>query len=96
MMDAETKRAARVRLRRIAGQVEGIQRMVAQDRYCVDVLLQIAAVQAALGRVGKLVLGTHVETCVSDALSSGDEEERRKKIDELMEVFSRYGRMGSR
>ena len=66
-MQEETKRGVDRRLRRIAGQVGGIQRMVEEDRYCVDVLLQVAAARAALDRVGKLVLASHVETCVADA-----------------------------
>ena len=79
------------RLRRIAGQVAGIERMLAEDRYCVDVLLQIAAVRAALDRAGKLLLGGHVESCVAEAFASGSARERRKKMDELLEVFSRFG-----
>ena len=93
LLDAEAKQGARSRLRRIAGQVAGIERMIEEDRYCVDVLLQIAAVESALDRVGKIVLGSHVETCVSSALASGKARERREKIDELLEVFSRFGRI---
>ena len=70
--------------------------MVEEDRYCVDVLLQIASAQAALGEAGKLVLRSHVETCVSAAIASGKPAERKQKIDELMQVFSRYGCMGAR
>jgi DNA-binding FrmR family transcriptional regulator len=88
---SDTREQVEQRLRRIAGQVGGIQRMVEQDRYCVDVLLQIAAVRAALDRVGKLVLGSHVETCVAQAFESGSARERRRKRDELLEVFSRFG-----
>ena len=96
MMNPTTKAKVVGRLRRIAGQVEGVLRMVEQDRYCVDILLQIAAAQAALGQTGKLVLRSHVETCVSDALSTGKSAQRRQKIDELMEVFARYGGLGGR
>lgn len=81
------------RLRKIAGQVEGIQRMVQEDRYCVDVLLQIAAVEGALDRVGHLVLASHVDTCVAGALEGGNAKERKRKLDELMQVFSRFGRV---
>lgn len=82
------------RLRRIAGQVAGIQRMVEEDRYCVDVLLQIAAVRAALEQAGKLLLGAHVETCVRDAVESGAPRERKAKVDELLEVLARFGAVG--
>jgi CsoR family transcriptional regulator, copper-sensing transcriptional repressor len=96
MMHDSTKSKVLARLRRIAGQVEGVARMVEQDRYCVDVLLQIASAQAALGQAGTLVLRSHVETCVSAVLASGNPAERKQKVDELMKVFSRYGRLGTR
>ena len=82
------------RLKRIAGQVAGIQRMVEEDRYCVDVLLQIAAVRAALEQAGKLLLGAHVETCVRDAIESGTPRERKAKVDELLDVLARFGAVG--
>jgi DNA-binding FrmR family transcriptional regulator len=95
-MTEEVRRQIDGRLKRIAGQVAGIQRMVAEDRYCVDVLHQIAAVRAALDGAGKLVLGAHVETCVADAFATGNARERRKKTDELLDVFSRFGSLGGR
>ena len=91
MTDPETKRKLQARLKRVAGQIGGIERMVDDDRYCVDVLLQIAAARAALDRVGKILLGSHVKTCVTDALRDGDDADRDEKIDELLEVFERYG-----
>lgn len=96
MMDDATKKKVLTRLRKIAGQVGGIARMVEEDRYCVDVLLQVASAQAALGEAGKLLLRSHVGTCVSSAMASGKPAERKQKIDELMQVFSRYGCMGGR
>ncbi len=90
MMDADTKGRALGRLRRIEGQVQGIQRMVEEDKYCVDILLQLAAVQGAVEQVQKLVLGQHLETCVSEAIRSGNARERQKKVGDLMEVFSRF------
>ncbi len=90
MMDADTKGKALGRLRRIEGQVQGIQRMVEEDKYCVDLLLQLAAVQGAVEQVQKIVLGQHIETCVSEAIRSGNARERQKKVGELMEVFSRF------
>ena len=96
MIDHADKKKVRARLRRIAGQVEGIARMIDEERYCVDVLLQIASAQAALGQASKLVLTSHVEACVSEALASGRPTERKQKLDELMEVFARYGRLPGR
>jgi DNA-binding FrmR family transcriptional regulator len=82
------------RLRRAEGQVAAIRRMVEENAYCVDVLVQIAAVRGALGRVGEEVLQHHVETCVTEAFRAGDPTARQVKIDELMEVFARYGGFG--
>lgn len=95
-MKTDTKQKAHARLRRIGGQVEGIQRMLDDDRYCVDVLLQVAAARAALDRVGKLILASHVETCVADAFASGRRRDRDKKMAELLEVFSRFGYVNAR
>ena len=94
MMNDTTKRKVKSRLRRIAGQIEGIARMVESDRYCVDILLQIASAQAALGQAGALVLRSHVETCIADALAAGKPSARKQKLDELMKVLSRYGCLG--
>ena len=91
MIDDETKGKAQGRLRRIEGQVQGLQRMIAADAYCVDILLQVSAVQGALEQVQKLLLGRHIESCVADALRSGSRTERQRKVDELLEVFSRFG-----
>jgi len=91
MLNAEIKAKARGRLRRIEGQVQGLQRMIEHDAYCVDILLQISAVQGALEQVQKLLLGRHIESCVADALRSGSKSERQQKVDELLEVFTRFG-----
>ncbi len=94
MINAETRREVLSRLKRIEGQVQGIQRMVAEDKYCVDILLQVSAVKGALEQVSKRLLGQHIESCVAEAFTSGDDRERERKIEELLEVFSRFGRTG--
>jgi CsoR family transcriptional regulator, copper-sensing transcriptional repressor len=91
MLNEDTKAKARGRLRRIEGQVQGLQRMVENDAYCVDILLQISAVQGALEQVQKLLLGRHIESCVTDALRSGSKTDRQQKIEELLDVFARFG-----
>jgi len=91
VLNDEGKAKARGRLRRIEGQVQGLQRMIEADAYCVDVLLQISAVQGALEQVQKLLLGRHIESCVTDALRTGSRSERQQKIEELLEVFARFG-----
>jgi len=80
------------RLNKIEGQVRGISRMVEEKRYCIDVITQIAAVRAALRRVEEAVLKDHVSHCVQHAIASGDPDEQRKKVAELMEVIERSNR----
>ena len=84
------------RLRRVEGQISAVCRMVEEEEYCVDILLQISAVQGALGKAGQLLLGSHVETCVATAFESGSKKDRQRSIDELMEVFARYGGVSRR
>mgnify|MGYP000454067040 CR=1 FL=1 len=91
-MQDQAKKAVEKRLGRIEGQVRGIARMVADDRYCIDIVTQVAAVRAALKRVEEEVLRDHVAHCVEHAITSGDKEEQREKIAELMQVLERSGR----
>ncbi len=90
MMDAETKAKALGRLRRIEGQVQGIHRMVEGDKYCVEVLLQLSAVQGAVEQMHKLVLGQHIESCLSEAIRSSTARERQRKVNEVLDVFARF------
>lgn len=77
------------RLGRIEGQVRGIARMVEEDRYCIDVLTQVAAVKAALARVESEMLKDHLHHCIEGAIVSGDAGEQRKKAAELIELMER-------
>jgi CsoR family transcriptional regulator, copper-sensing transcriptional repressor len=86
-------RALHNRLRRIEGQVRGLQRMVDEDAYCVDILTQVAAVQTALEQVAVNVLDAHVRTCVSDAVAGPDEEQAEAKLDELMIAVRRFAKV---
>ena len=85
------KKRLLARLRRAEGQLAGIGRMIEDDKACVDTLIQISAIQGALGKIGKLILTEHVESCVADALQNGNEEHRKETIDGLIDVFSRFG-----
>ena len=80
------------RLHRIEGQVRGLERMVEQDRYCIDVLTQISAVSTALESVALRILDDHVQHCVADALASGDEAAAQEKSRELLEAVQRFAR----
>lgn len=75
------------RLKRIEGQVRGLQRMVDEDRYCGDILDQIASVQQALRSTGKIITRNHLETCVTDALRSGDRDAAQETYDEVMDLL---------
>ena len=88
-MDAATKKASLARLTRIAGQVRGVARMVEEDRYCIDVLTQLRAAQAALAKVEQEVLEDHLRHCVAQAFSHGGEDDRQRMIRELVEVLER-------
>jgi CsoR family transcriptional regulator, copper-sensing transcriptional repressor len=82
------QRAIHNRLSRIEGQVRGIQRMVDEDAYCIDILTQVAAVQTALENVAVQVLDGHVRHCVADAVKAGDDGDA--KLDELMAAVRRF------
>lgn len=86
--DAE-KTAVTNRLKRIEGQVRGIQKMVEEDRYCVDILVQISAINAALKKVGFEVAERHVKHCVHDAAASG---EGQPMVDELLHVLKQISK----
>lgn len=88
-MEDDTRSTCVKRLNRIEGQVRGIARMVEDDRYCIDVMTQIAAVRAALQRVEDAILKDHVGHCVQHAITAGDRSEQRKKIEELVALLAR-------
>jgi DNA-binding FrmR family transcriptional regulator len=78
------------RLARIEGQVRGIARMIEDDRYCIDILTQIGAVDTALEAVGLKVLEEHVQHCVAGALASGNAKQAEEKSRELLEAVQRF------
>ncbi len=91
-IDAEAKARALDGLKRIEGQVRGLQRMIEDERYCADVLTQISAVHEALRKVGKLLMRNHLEHCVTDALRSGDSGAATGAYDEVMDLMYRYAK----
>ena len=86
------KEALVKRLHRIEGQVRGVERMVEDDRYCIDILTQIAATTTALESLAFQILEGHVESCVAGALSSGDADVAAEKSRELLEAVHRFSR----
>jgi DNA-binding FrmR family transcriptional regulator len=91
-MQNDTKKAVLKRLNRIEGQIRGLGRMVEEDRYCIDVVTQISAVRAALRRAEEEILRDHVAHCVEHAIASGDKDDQRRKLVEIMEVLGRADR----
>ncbi len=92
MQHGYDKETLKKRLHRIEGQVRGLERMVDEDRYCIDILTQVAAVRTALESLGLKILEDHVQHCVRDALASGDEPTARQKSDELLAAVARFSK----
>ena len=90
MIDEQTKKAATRRLKLIRGQIDGIERMVDQEKYCIDIINQITAVRNALEKVSLLVMKRHIESCVADSIEIGDVKKKNQKIDELMETLYKF------
>lgn len=80
------------RMKRIEGQARGIAKMMEEDRYCIDILQQMAAMEGALRSARAKVLGIHAGHCIEDAVQSGDVAEQREKFGELIELFGKVGR----
>lgn len=78
------------RLKRIEGQIKGIQKMIQDDKYCVDVLTQVAAAKAAINKVGGMLLKSHAMGCVKGAVLSDDKEKSSEMIDELVDVVLKF------
>ena len=91
-VDEAAKRQLLLRLRRIEGQVRGLQRMVEEERYCPEVMEQISAVQESLRGVGRILLRNHLRHCVAGAIRSGDQARSRRMYDELAALFFKHAR----
>ncbi len=90
--DPQLKRKALLRLKRIEGQVRGIARMIDEERYCPEVLVQLSAVHESLRSVGRLLLRNHLEHCATSAIRSGDKNSAARTYDELTTLFYRSAR----
>lgn len=87
MINEEVKEQSLKRLKKIEGQVKGIQKMVDNEKYCIDIINQINAARRALDQVALLVMKRHVESCVAEAIKVGN---HTNKIDELMDTIDRF------
>ena len=86
----EAKEDMLKRLRRIEGQVRGIHKMIEEEKYCVDILTQVAAVRAAMNRVGSLILEKHSMTCIENAISSEDKGKALNELAKTMQSFMKF------
>jgi DNA-binding FrmR family transcriptional regulator len=86
-MDELTRKTVSQRLNSAAGHLKGIERMVQEDTYCIDVIKQIQAVQAALNKVSTLILDSHLRTCVTTAIQGDNPQEREAVLQEITSVF---------
>jgi CsoR family transcriptional regulator, copper-sensing transcriptional repressor len=91
-IDRELQSDAVRRLRRIEGQIRGIQRMVEEGRYCADILTQVASAHEALRGVGRLLMRNHLQHCVTDAIRSGDGTEAERAYDEVLDLMYKHAR----
>jgi CsoR family transcriptional regulator, copper-sensing transcriptional repressor len=91
-VDPEIKASNLRRLSRIEGQVRGIERMVEEDRYCADILMQVSSAQQALRAVARALMRNHLAHCASHAIRTGSEEERQAMYDELLEIIYKNAR----
>ncbi|MEN8376582.1 MAG: metal-sensitive transcriptional regulator [Gemmatimonadota bacterium] len=91
-VDPEIRKTATDRLRRIEGQVRGLQKMVDEGRYCADILVQVSAVHEALRGVGKLLMGNHLRHCVTHALRGEDDDEAERTYAEVLDLMYRHAR----
>jgi len=91
-MDAKGRAKLKARLSRIEGQIRGIARMVEEDRYCPDILLQIAAANESLRSTARVLLDSHVRHCVTDAIRSKEPKRTEEVYGELSDLFAKFAR----
>lgn len=90
MLAGEDKKDFCVRLRRLGSQVEAVGRMIEDDEYCVDILMQLSAATGALGKAGQIVLENHLKTYVQEAMTGGKRSDRDEKLQKLVELFRKH------
>ena len=90
--EAAARQNLLLRLRRVEGQVRGVQKMVEDDRYCPDVLMQMSAIHESLRAVERILMKDHLQHCATEALRSGDDKQAQRTYNELTELFYRHAR----
>lgn len=79
-----------IRLKKIEGQIRGVQKMIEEKRYCIDILTQLSSVVGAIKRVEENILARHLKGCVTQAFVSGSQDEKKEKIDEVIETLGKF------
>lgn len=92
MMNEQQARDAITRLKKIEGQVRGIIKMIENGRYCMDILSQTRAIVSGIRGVENKIMYQHLHTCVADTMKSDNQDDKRNKINEIMDVFTKFGR----
>ena len=92
-MDDTTKKTVSRRMASVVGHMKGIERMVDEDAYCIDVIQQVQAVQAALNKVSAIILDSHLRSCVTTAIQGDDPSERERVLEEVTSVFTMSSKM---
>ncbi len=87
-MDTKTEKTLKRRIASAAGHLKGIERMVDEDAYCIDIIQQVQAVQAALNKINTILLDNHLKTCVTEAIQGDDPQQREQMLGELSAVFT--------
>ena len=93
-MNIKQKEDILKRLNKVEGQIRGVNKMVTEDRYCIDILTQTRAVVSAVRKVEDLIMKQHLHTCVTSSMRSGNEEDKAEKINEIMDMLSKFRRVG--
>jgi len=94
MMNEKQKEDVLKRLNKVEGQIRGINKMVTEDRYCIDILTQTRAVVSAIRKVEELIMKQHLHSCVTTSMRSNNEEDKANKINEVMDMLSRFRHVG--
>ena len=94
MMNENQKEDVQKRLNKINGQINGVGKMITDNRYCIDILTQTRAVISALRKVEDLIMHQHLQTCVADSMRSNNPDEQNEKINEVMDMISRFRKAG--
>ena len=94
MINETEKKDLASRLKKIEGQIRGIFKMVDDRRYCIDILSQTRAAAAAIAKVENIIMKSHLETCVTESMRSDNREDRENKIEEIMDMLSKFRKIG--